>query len=104
MKKSCKVLFYIKRNAPLRSGLVPIMGRITVDGQRTQFSTRLALPPEAWDVAQNRAVGRSLEMAQINRALDEMRIGLEQSFAELRRKVAHHLARILGLHGSLGRR
>ena len=86
MKKSCKVLFYIKRNAPLRSGLVPIMGRITVDGQRTQFSTRLALPPEAWDVAQNRAVGRSLEMAQINRALDEMRIGLEQSFAELRRK------------------
>lgn len=85
MRDTCNVLFYIKRNAPLRSGLVPIMGRITINGQRAQFSTRLAVPPVAWDVGQNRAIGRSTEMVRLNRALDEMRIGLERCYDELRK-------------------
>lgn len=84
MRDTCNVLFYIKRSAPLRSGLVPIMGRITINGQRAQFSTRLAVPPVAWDVGQNRAIGRSAQIIRLNRALDEMRLGLEDCYAEMR--------------------
>lgn len=80
MKNRCNVLFYLKRAAPLKSGDVPIMGRISIGGCRTQFSTRLALPPRAWDVAQNRAVGRSLEMVRINRELDRLRLGLMTTY------------------------
>ncbi len=80
MKHRCNVLFYLKRGALLKSGDVPIMGRISIDGCRAQFATRLALPPKAWDVAQNRAVGRSLEMVRINRELDRLRLGLMTTY------------------------
>lgn len=52
MRNTFKVLFYIKKNAPLRNGWAPIMGRITINGQRTQFSTRLSVTPASWDTAQ----------------------------------------------------
>ena len=42
MRNTFKVLFYIKKNAPLRNGNTPIMGRITINGQRTQLSTQLS--------------------------------------------------------------
>lgn len=54
MRNTFKVLFYIKKNAPLRNGWAPIMGRITINGQRTQFSTRLSVTPASWDTAQGR--------------------------------------------------
>ena len=49
MRNTFKVLFYIKKNAPLRNGNTPIMGRITINGQRTQLSTQL------WDGRQGAA-------------------------------------------------
>lgn len=80
----CKVLFYIKRNALLRSGRAPIMGRVTIAGQRAQFSTRLSVAPGAWDVGLNRVLGRSSEVARINRELETMRLELENCYDELR--------------------
>ena len=44
MRNTFNVLFYIKKNAPLRNGNVPIMGRITINGERTQF----VLHPKSW--------------------------------------------------------
>lgn len=84
MRNTFKVLFYIKRSALLRNGNAPIMGRITINGARSQLSTRLSVPPLAWDVAQNRAVGRSAEMVRINRELDDMRERLERCYETLR--------------------
>lgn len=86
MRNTFKVLFYVRRSAPLRSGLVPIIGRIVIAGRRTQFSTHLAVPPEAWDVEQNRAVGRAPEMARINQRLDAIRLQLEACYEELSRE------------------
>ena len=61
MRNTFNVLFYIKKNAPLRNGNVPIMGRITINGERTQFSTRLSVAPEHWDVGMGRVAGRPAE-------------------------------------------
>lgn len=41
MRSTCKVLFYLKRNAPKKNGLVPVMCRITVNGKIAQFSCKL---------------------------------------------------------------
>ena len=49
MRNTFKVLFYIKKNAPLRNGNTPIMGRITINGQRTQLSTQLSVNPNLWN-------------------------------------------------------
>lgn len=39
MKSTFKILFYLKRGAIRANGCALIMGRITVDGVGTQFST-----------------------------------------------------------------
>ena len=40
-RSTFKVLFYLKKNAPKKNGKVAIMGRITIDNQVAQFSTKL---------------------------------------------------------------
>lgn len=63
MRNTFNVLFYIKKNAPLRNGNAPIMGRITINGERTQFSTRLSVAPEHWDVGMGRVAGGAMPQA-----------------------------------------
>ena len=50
MRSTFKVLFYLKRNAPKKNGLVPVMCRITVNGKISHFSCKL-------DVEEKRGVG-----------------------------------------------
>lgn len=52
MKSTFKILFYLKRGAIRANGCALIMGRITVDGVGTQFSTKLEVKPEEWALRQ----------------------------------------------------
>ena len=83
MRNTFKVLFYIKKNAPLRNGYVPVMGRITINGQRTQFSTRLSVTPLSWDTAQGRVAGRSSMAVRINEQLANIRFHIERCYNTL---------------------
>lgn len=83
MRNTFKVLFYIKRNALLRSGKAPIMGRITINGLRTQLSTQLSVAPENWDVGKGRVAGRSAEAAHTNELLSHIRYRLEYCYSKL---------------------
>ena len=46
MRSTFKVLFYLKRNAPKKNGLVPVMCRVTVNGKVSQFSCKLDVEEE----------------------------------------------------------
>lgn len=83
MRNTFKILFYLKRSSVLRNGQAPIMGRITINGVRAQFSTRLSIHPTAWDIAQNRAIGRTSEILFVNCELDAIRRRIEQCYAAL---------------------
>ena len=48
MKSTFSVIFYLKRQAVKKDGTVPVMGRITVDGTQTQFSSKLSVDPKLW--------------------------------------------------------
>lgn len=41
MRSTFKVLFYLKRNKDKDQKVVPVMGRITVNGSIAQFSAKL---------------------------------------------------------------
>ena len=43
------ILFYLNTSKTKKSGKCPIVGRITVDGKSTTFSTGLDILPEQWD-------------------------------------------------------
>ena len=48
------------------NGNLPLMCRITVDGEIKQFSCKMDVPPRLWDVKNNRASGKSVEAQRIS--------------------------------------
>ena len=79
MRSTFKILFYANKGKE-KDGIVPIMGRITINGTQCQFSCKHSIPLAMWNVkgrsivrfapAKNCAKGRSKEALQINRDLD----------------------------------
>ena len=43
------------------NGIVPIMGRVTINGSVAQFSCKQSIHKDLWDVKGNRAKGKSKE-------------------------------------------
>ena len=66
MRNTFSILFYLKRNSPLRSGMTPIMARITINGQRAQLSTHLSVEPSLWDTQKGRVLGHTQYATQTN--------------------------------------
>ena len=46
MSSSFKILFYVKKSQLNKNGKGTIMIRVTLNGQRTQFSSKLEIEPE----------------------------------------------------------
>ncbi len=76
MRSTFNVLFYIKRNEPKKDGRVVIMVRITINGIRSQFSSKLLVQPEQWDNKNERVKGLVAEARNLNRLLENIRSSL----------------------------
>ena len=63
-----------------KDGTVPVMGRITVDGTQTQFSSKLSVDPKLWDTKGGRVTGRSSAALETNRLLDKMRVSINRHY------------------------
>ena len=72
-RSTFKILFYVKRSGLKKNGNGAIMGRITVDGAQTQFSTKLEVLPEQWNNDKGKVTGSSANAANINRQLNAIR-------------------------------
>ena len=83
MRSTFKVLFYLKRNAPKKNGLVPVMCRITVNGKIAQFSCKLDVEEKTWNVELGRVSGRSIVAQEANRMLDKIRVGINQAYQKI---------------------
>ena len=83
MRSTFKVLFYLKKDKHKPQPVVPVMGRITVNGSISQFSAKLSVPPSLWEVKGGRAKGKSLEADRINRHLDNIRIQIGKHYQSI---------------------
>lgn len=83
MRSTFKILFYLKRNAPKKNGLIPVMCRITVNGKVSQFSCKLDVEEKLWNVELGRMSGRSLVAQEANRMLDKIRVGINKAYQEI---------------------
>lgn len=50
MRSTFKVLFYVKKGSEKPNGNLPLMCRLTVDGEIKQFSCKMDVPLRLWDV------------------------------------------------------
>lgn len=76
MRSTFRLLFYVNRQKIKANGCCPIMGRITVDGKVSQYSTGLEVEPDNW----NAATGRAKENKDINRKLNTLTANARQAY------------------------
>ena len=65
MRSTFKTVFYVNGSKE-KNGIVPIMGRVTINGTVTQFSCKQSISKELWDAKGNRAKGRLNEWCDDN--------------------------------------
>ena len=85
-RSTFKLLFYLKKNAPKKNGMVAIMGRITINGKVAQFSTKLEILPDRWNLKYGRVSGRTEDANHINNKLEDIRTRISQTYDEIIRK------------------
>ena len=71
------------------------MGRISVDGKSSAFSTGLELSPEKWDAKQGIATGKSKEETTINKQIENYRAELVRHYKTLLENKSYITAEIL---------
>jgi len=59
------------------------MGRITLDGGISQFSTGLETAPELWDAKAGQSIGKNLHELKVNRELKELSKSIETHYARM---------------------
>ncbi|WP_295433755.1 site-specific integrase [uncultured Prevotella sp.] len=82
-KSTFKILFYLRKNQVNKDGLVSIMVRLTVNGDVAQFSSKLNINPENWDVTLGRAKGNSIKARQMNELLEDIRTSLKNHYRDI---------------------
>lgn len=80
MKSTFRTLFYLRKERVNAQGLMPVMIRITINGQATQFNSKLEADPRIWDKKQGRAIGRTSDATNLNRVLDNLRSKIDQLY------------------------
>ena len=63
-RSTFRLLFYVNGSKE-KNGIVPIMGRVTINGTVAQFSCKRSIAKELWDAKGNRAKGKSREAIDI---------------------------------------
>lgn len=81
-RNTFKVLFYVNGSKE-KNGIVPIMGRVTINGTVAQFSCKQSIPKMLWDVKGNKAKGKSREARDINLALDNIKSQIIKHYQRL---------------------
>ena len=88
MRSTFKVLFYVNGSKE-KNGIVPIMGRVTINGSVAQFSCKLTIAKTMWDAKGNRAKGKSKEAREINLALDNIKAQIIKHYQRISDREAY---------------
>ncbi|PXV60130.1 site-specific recombinase XerD [Dysgonomonas alginatilytica] len=89
-RSTFSILFYLNTSKTKKSGKCPIVGRISIDGKNTAFSTGLDILPECWDTKDGLAILKPMkktdttnEPAYINRQIDELKTTLADHYKHM---------------------
>ena len=93
-RSTFKVLFYVNGSKE-KNGIVPIMGRVTINGSVAQFSCKQTIPKTLWDVKGNRAKGKSAETREINLALDNIKAQIIKHYQRISDREAYVTAEMV---------
>jgi site-specific recombinase XerD len=88
-RSTFSLLFYLNTSKKKKSGKCPIVGRISIDGGNTAFSTEMEIYPENWDTQQGKAkmkaqdkakIMTGTELNDINRQIDSLKTDITRHY------------------------
>lgn len=82
MRSTFRILFYLKYGAAVSDGKLPLMCRITIDGESTSFSCKIKVLKEKWNARLAQIQSKDPESEKINNVLDAMRTRLYAVYFE----------------------
>jgi len=83
IRSTFSLLFYINASKSKKSGKCPILGRISVDGENTAFSTGMDILPSDWDAGSGLATGKSKESLAINKQIENYKAEIEKYYRSM---------------------
>lgn len=78
-----KVLLYLKKSSPDKSGKTPIMGRITIGRSMSQLSLKLSCTPGLWNPRESRLDGKSREAVVTNAKIEKLLLAVHSAYDTL---------------------
>ena len=93
-RSTFKVLFYVNGSKE-KNGIVPIMGRVTINGTVAQFSCKRTIRKELWDAKGNKAKGKSVEARDTNLALDNIKAQIIKYYQRISDREAYVTAEMV---------
>ncbi len=82
-RKTFKILFFVKKSRVAKNGEVPVLLRVTVDGQRVEASVNLKTDLNSWSDIAGRSMGDEEKDFEINQRLDTIRMRIMQIYREM---------------------
>jgi len=83
VRSKLSILFYLKHGSPAKDGKLPLMCRLTIDGESTSFSCKRRIDVAKWDAGAGEMSGGDEESQAINLQLRQMREQLLADFAAI---------------------
>lgn len=94
MRATFKTVFYVNASKE-KNGVVPIMGRVTINGTIAQFSCKQTIQRTLWDAKGNRAKGKSNEAQAVNAALDNIKAQIAKHYQRISDREAYVTAEMV---------
>lgn len=94
-RSTFSILFYLNTSKKKKSGKCPIVGRISVDGKNTAFSTGLELFSEQWNAQSGLAIGKSKEIDSINHQIESYKTEITNHYKNMVSKNSYVTAEYL---------
>ena len=93
-RSTFRVLFYANGSKE-KNGIVPIMGRVTINGTVAQFSCKRSISKTLWDAKGNCAKGKSVEARETNLALDNIKAQIIKHYQRISDREAYVTAEMV---------
>jgi len=77
-RNTFNIRFYVQKTRVAKNGEVPVVMRVTVNGQRVVTSINLKVDPIKWNAVAGKSIGGSRRDYELNARLDTIRIRVMQ--------------------------
>lgn len=83
MKRTFKVLFFVKRTRITKNGEIPVQLKVTVNKERIEVSINQSIKSELWNSTAEKSMGKDRKSLEVNNRLDSIRFRLMEIYREM---------------------